>query len=188
MRKNKSKNDRKYKKKPPAMTCRGLFSANNQTKSRQCRGKEEESDTACCIRTPEQLRLVRRDLVVCPPFWLLPRIETGDSFLKGPAGAPRLRPPAAGNMPAWALSEEAAEVWGISFGLSLSAPLYYQTIVAFLCGLFEQIANKERPRPTIPFTRQKTPLQCRRCAWRPWRTSLRRSSRRIPGSAQRRPP
>ena len=57
---------------------------NIQTKSRQCRGKEEESDTACCIGTPEHCGLVRRDLVVCPPFWLLPRIETGDSFY-GPA-------------------------------------------------------------------------------------------------------
>ena len=58
---------------------------NAQTKSRQCRGKEEESDTACCIGTPEHCGLVRRDLVVCPPFWLLPRIETGDSFFYGPA-------------------------------------------------------------------------------------------------------
>ena len=57
---------------------------NIQTKSRQCRGKEEESDTACCIGTPEHCGLIRRDLVVCPPFWLLPRIETGDSFY-GPA-------------------------------------------------------------------------------------------------------
>lgn len=44
------------------------------------------------IGTPEHLRLIRRDLVVCPPFWLLPRIETGDSFEKGPARAPLLRP------------------------------------------------------------------------------------------------
>lgn len=56
---------------------------NAQTKSRQCRGKEEESDTACCIGTPEHCGLIRRDLVVCPPFWLLPRIETGDSFFMG---------------------------------------------------------------------------------------------------------
>ena len=59
------------------------FRENAQTKSRQCRGKEEESDTACCIGTPEHCGLVRRDLVVCPPFWLLPRIETGDSFFMG---------------------------------------------------------------------------------------------------------
>ena len=64
---------------------------NAQTKSRQCRGKEEESDTACCIGTPEHCGLIRRDLVVCPPFWLLPRIETGDSFLWA-CGAPLLRP------------------------------------------------------------------------------------------------
>ena len=62
---------------------------NAQTKSRQCRGKEEESDTACCIGTPEHCGLIRRDLVVCPPFWLLPRIETGDSFLWA-CGAPLL--------------------------------------------------------------------------------------------------
>ena len=62
----------------------GVSGKNAQTESRQCRGKEEESDTACCIGTPEHCGLVRRDLVVCPPFWLLPRIETGDSFY-GPA-------------------------------------------------------------------------------------------------------
>ena len=62
----------------------GVSGKNAQTKSRQCRGKEEESDTACCIGTPEHCGLIRRDLVVCPPFWLLPRIETGDSFY-GPA-------------------------------------------------------------------------------------------------------
>ena len=60
-----------------------ILRKNAQTKSRQCRGKEEESDTACCIGTPEHCGLVRRDLVVCPPFWLLPRIETGDSFFMG---------------------------------------------------------------------------------------------------------
>ena len=36
------------------------------------------------LGTPEHCGLIRRDLVVCPPFWLLPRIETGDSFY-GPA-------------------------------------------------------------------------------------------------------
>ena len=66
----------------PALS--GILRKNAQTKSRQCRGKEEESDTACCMGTPEHCGLVRRDLVVCPPFWLLPRIETGDSFY-GPA-------------------------------------------------------------------------------------------------------
>lgn len=66
----------------PALSC--ISRKNAQTKSRQCRGKEEESDTACCIGTPEHCGLIRRDLVVCPPFWLLPRIETGDSFY-GPA-------------------------------------------------------------------------------------------------------
>ena len=66
----------------PVLSC--ILRKNAQTKSRQCRGKEEESDTACCIGTPEHCGLVRRDLVVCPPFWLLPRIETGDSFY-GPA-------------------------------------------------------------------------------------------------------
>ena len=69
-------------RKVPCDVCKN--SQNAQTKSRQCRGKEEESDTACCIGTPEHCGLVRRDLVVCPPFWLLPRIETGDSFY-GPA-------------------------------------------------------------------------------------------------------
>ena len=78
---------------------------NAQTKSRQCRGKEEESDTACCIGTPEHCGLIRRDLVVCPPFWLLPRIETGDSFLWA-CCAPLLRPHPQGNVPAWALRGE----------------------------------------------------------------------------------
>lgn len=78
---------------------------NVQTKSRQCRGKEEESDTACCIGTPEHCGLVRRDLVVCPPFWLLPRIETGDSFLWA-CCAPLLRPHPQENVPAWALRGE----------------------------------------------------------------------------------
>ena len=36
------------------------------------------------LGTPEHCGLIRRDLVVCPPFWLLPRIETGNSFY-GPA-------------------------------------------------------------------------------------------------------
>ena len=35
------------------------------------------------LGTPEHCGLIRRDLVVCPPFWLLPRIETGDSFFMG---------------------------------------------------------------------------------------------------------
>ena len=82
-----------------------ILRKNAQTKSRQCRGKEEESDTACCIGTPEHCGLVRRDLVVCPPFWLLPRIETGDSFLWA-CCAPLLRPHPQGNVPAWALRGE----------------------------------------------------------------------------------
>lgn len=83
----------------------GISGKNAQTKSRQCRGKEEESDTACCIGTPEHCGLIRRDLVVCPPFWLLPRIETGDSFLWA-CCAPLLRPHPQGNVPAWALRGE----------------------------------------------------------------------------------
>ena len=82
-----------------------ILRKNAQTKSRQCRGKEEESDTACCIGTPEHCGLIRRDLVVCPPFWLLPRIETGDSFLWA-CCAPLLRPHPQGNVPAWALRGE----------------------------------------------------------------------------------
>lgn len=82
-----------------------ILRKNAQTKSRQCRGKEEESDTACCIGTPEHCGLVRRDLVVCPPFWLLPRIETGDSFLWA-CCAPLLRPHPQGIVPAWALRGE----------------------------------------------------------------------------------
>lgn len=99
---------------------------NAQTKSRQCRGKEEESDTACCIGTPEHCGLVRRDLVVCPPFWLLPRIETGDSFLWACMGCGRIF----------------RRLWGRSVPFSLSAPLLCQTIVAIFCGKFEQFANK----------------------------------------------
>ena len=88
------------------------------------------------------MRLVRRDLVVCPPFWLLPRIETGDSFLKRPAVHGCCRAPA-GRCACMGIlgSKLFSEVWGIPFCLSLTAPLYYQTIVAFLCGIFEQIEN-----------------------------------------------
>ena len=126
---------------PP--TCAFLhFRENAQTKSRQCRGKEEESDTACCIGTPEHCGLVRRDLVVCPPFWLLPRIETGDSFLWA-CCAPLLRPHPQGNVPAWAFAGRTfRRLWGMSVPFSLSAPLLCQTIVAILCGNFEQFANK----------------------------------------------
>ena len=96
---------------------------NAQTKSRQCRGKEEESDTACCIGTPEHCGLIRRDLVVCPPFWLLPRIETGDSFLWA-CCAPLLRPHPQGNVPAWAFAGRTfRRLWGMSVPFSLSAPL-----------------------------------------------------------------
>ena len=35
---------------------------------------------------------------------------------------------------------------------------------------------------------RKIPWRCRRCVWHPWRTSPRRSSRHIPGSARHRPP
>ena len=118
------------------------FTENAQTKSRQCRGKEEESDTVCCIGTPEHCGLIRRDLVVCPPFWLLPRIETGDSFLWA-CCAPLLRPHPQGNVPAWAFAGRTfRRLWGMSVPFSLSAPLLCQTIVAILCGNFEQFANK----------------------------------------------
>ena len=119
-----------------------ILRRNAQTKSRQCRGKEEESDTACCIGTPEHCGLIRRDLVVCPPFWLLPRIETGDSFLWA-CCAPLLRPHPQGNVPAWAFAGRTfRRLWGMSVPFSLSAPLLCQTIVAILCGNFEQFANK----------------------------------------------
>ena len=147
--------------------------------------------------------------------------------------------------------------------ISLTAPLYYQTIVAFLCGVFEQFANRFsgvfKGGPNLPERRagsfsedrplgwdlayrngeprvfpdrtagsfsanvlgvgpqrvsvgaglesravrgesfllacihaftapRKIPWRCRRCVWRPWRTSPRRSSRHIPGSARHRPP
>ena len=191
-----------YSDHEPACTLR----RNAQTKSRQCRGKEEESDTACCIGTPEHCGLIRRDLVVCPPFWLLPRIETGDSFLWA-CCAPLLRPHPQGNVPAWAFAGRTfRRLWGMSVPFSLSAPLLCQTIVAILCGNFEQFANKRATcekrvtekfadfsvtlkfRIMICVTPQRTPWQCRRCAWRPLRTSLRRSSRRIPGSARHRLP
>ena len=127
----------------------GVSGKNAQTKSRQCRGKEEESDTACCIGTPEHCGLIRRDLVVCPPFWLLPRIETGDSFLWA-CGAPLLRPHPQGNVPAWAFAGRTfRRLWGMSVPFSLSAPLLCQTIVAILCGNFEQFANK-RPHGWMP--------------------------------------
>ena len=127
-------------RKVPCDVCKN--SQNAQTKSRQCRGKEEESDTACCIGTPEHCGLVRRDLVVCPPFWLLPRIETGDSFLWA-CCAPLLRPHPQGNVPAWAFAGRTfRRLWGMSVPFSLSAPLLCQTIVAIFCGNFEQFANK----------------------------------------------
>ena len=120
----------------------GILRKNAQTKSRQCRGKEEESDTACCIGTPEHCGLIRRDLVVCPPFWLLPRIETGDSFLWA-CCAPLLRPHPQGNVPAWAFAGRTfRRLWGMSVPFSLSASLLCQTIVAIFCGKFEQFANK----------------------------------------------
>ena len=97
-------------------------------------------------------------------------------------------------------------LWGMSVPFSLSAPLLCQTIVAIFCGKFEQFANKRATcekrvtekfadfsvtlkfRIMICVTPQRTPWQCRRCAWRPLRTSPRRSSRRIPGSARHRLP
>ena len=97
-------------------------------------------------------------------------------------------------------------LWGMSVPFSLSAPLLCQTIVAILCGNFEQFANKRltcekrvtekfadfsvtlKFRIMICVTPQRTLWQCRRCAWRPLHTSPHRSSRRIPGSARHRPP
>ena len=79
---------------------------------------------------------------------------TGDSvlvkYLLGRAAAPA----PAGESPCWLL--------GGVFRISLTAPLYYQTIVAFLCGDFEQFANNRsnvRPahRPTAYSTKQKQP-------------------------------
>ena len=123
-----------------ALSC---FSRKNaQTKSRQCRGKEEESDTACCIGTPEHCGLVRRDLVVCPPFWLLPRIETGDSFFMGLLCAAAAAAPAGKCACMGFAGRTFRRLWGMSVPFSLSAPLLCQTIVAILCGKFEQFANK----------------------------------------------
>ena len=101
------------------------------------------------LGTPEHCGLIRRDLVVCPPFWLLPRIETGDSFLWA-CCAPLLRPHPQGNVPAWAFAGRTfRRLWGMSVPFSLSAPLLCQTIVAILCGNFEQFANK-RPHGWMP--------------------------------------
>ncbi len=100
------------------------------------------------LGTPEHCGLIRRDLVVCPPFWLLPRIETGDSFLWA-CCAPLLRLHPQGNVPAWAFAGRAfRRLWGMSVPFSLSAPLLCQIIVAILCGNFEQFANK-RPAGTL---------------------------------------
>ncbi len=94
------------------------------------------------LGTPEHCGLIRRDLVVCPPFWLLPRIETGDSFLWA-CCAPLLRLHLQENVPAWAFAGRAfRRLWGMSVPFSLSAPLLCQIIVAILCGNFEQFANK----------------------------------------------
>ena len=93
------------------------------------------------LGTPEHCGLIRRDLVVCPPFWLLPRIETGDSFLWA-CCAPLLRPHPQENVPAWAFAGRTfRRLWGRSVPFSLSAPLLCQTIVAIFCGNFEQFAN-----------------------------------------------
>ena len=119
-----------------------ILRKNAQTKSRQCRGKEEESDTACCMGTPEHCGLVRRDLVVCPPFWLLPRIETGDSFFMGLLCAAAAAAPAGKCACMGFAGRTFRRLWGMSVPFSLSAPLLCQTIVAILCGKFEQFANK----------------------------------------------
>lgn len=92
------------------------------------------------LGTPEHCGFVRRELVVCPPFWLLPRIETGDSFYE-PAvrrSCDRTRR----KMCLHGLWENLSEVMGGSVPFSLSAPLLCQTIVAIFCGKFEQFANK----------------------------------------------
>ena len=58
---------------------------NIQTKKQAVSWKGRRKATLpAVLGTPEHCGLIRRDLVVCPPFWLLPRIETGDSFY-GPA-------------------------------------------------------------------------------------------------------
>ncbi len=68
---------------------------------------------------------IRRILVVCPPFWLLPRIETGDSFY-GPAVRRCCGPHPQGNVPAWAFAGRTfRRLWGMSVPFSLSAPAYY---------------------------------------------------------------
>lgn len=101
------------------------------------------------LGTPEHCGLIRRDLVVCPPFWLLPRIETGDSFY-GPAvhrccGCTRREMCLHGHL----RGEPFGGYGGMSVPFSLSAPLLCQIIVAILCGNFEQFANK-RPHGWMP--------------------------------------
>ena len=65
---------------------------NIQTKSRQCRGKEEESGAACCMETPEQLRPVRRVLVVCSPSLAVAMAWNGEQFFVRTCCALRLQP------------------------------------------------------------------------------------------------
>ena len=65
---------------------------NIQTKSRQCRGKEEESGAACCMETPEQLRPVRRVLVVCSPSLAIAMAWNGEQFFVRTCCALRLQP------------------------------------------------------------------------------------------------
>ena len=57
--------------------------------------------------------------------------------------APLLRLHPQGIVPAWAFAGRTfRRLWGRSVPFSLSAPLLCQTIVAILCGKFEQFANK----------------------------------------------
>ena len=61
-------------------------------KSRQHRGKEEESGAACCMETPEQLRPVRRVLVVCSPSLAVAMAWNGEQFFVRTCCALRLQP------------------------------------------------------------------------------------------------
>ena len=89
----------------PPMSLPAFYGEMRKQKAGSVVERRRKATLPAVLGTPEHCGLIRRDLVVCPPFWLLPRIETGDSFLWA-CCAPLLRPHPQGNVPAWALRGE----------------------------------------------------------------------------------
>ena len=68
----------------PTMSLSAFYGEMRKQKAGSVVERRRKATLPAVLGTPEHCGLIRRDLVVCPPFWLLPRIETGDSFY-GPA-------------------------------------------------------------------------------------------------------